>query len=170
MIRLDNFLEEDVYNNLYENIMSPDFPWYVTDGSVSTGEDVAWDHRDIFFNHLFIRSPAYVSPLYPIVAPIVEKLNPKAILNVRANLDIARSAHFEYGMHNDTNDMMTAVYYVNTNNGGTKFADGELIPSVANSIVIFDSNKMHTPVTATDVRRRVLINFNYIPYKDENDK
>ena len=58
-------------------------------------------------------------------------------------------------------DSLTAIYYINTCNGYTEFKTGEKVKSVSNRMVIFDSELEHQGVTATDDKRRVLINFNY---------
>ena len=57
--------------------------------------------------------------------------------------------------------MTTAIYYLNTNNGFTKFENGDKVNSVANRMVIFDSNLKHTGTSCTDAHARMLINFNY---------
>ena len=55
----------------------------------------------------------------------------------------------------------TSIFYVNTNNGYTKFEDGTKVESVANRMVTFPSNMKHTGTSCTDERIRVVINFNY---------
>ena len=54
----------------------------------------------------------------------------------------------------------TAVYYVNSNDGYTKF-EGNKIESVANRMIVFDSRINHTGTTCTNTKRRLVINFNY---------
>ena len=49
---------------------------------------------------------------------------------------------------------------MNTNDGYTEFENGHRVESVANRVVIFDSNIKHTGVSCTDEKRRVVINFN----------
>ena len=66
-----------------------------------------------------------------------------------------------YEYHNDVDDCITAIYYVNTNNGTTKFKSGKEVESVANRLVIFNSNELHAGSSCTDEHRRCLINFNY---------
>ena len=61
---------------------------------------------------------------------------------------------------------MTAVFYVNTNNGYTIFESGEKVSSVENRMVIFDSNILHTGTTCTDERVRCVLNFNYYEWKN----
>ena len=59
---------------------------------------------------------------------------------------------------------LTAIYYVNTNNGYTYFEDGQKVESVENRLVIMPSNLPHAGATCTDELRRVVINFNYLPF------
>ena len=55
----------------------------------------------------------------------------------------------------------TSIFYMNTNNGYTKFEDGTKIESVANRLVSFPSNMKHKGSSCTDEKIRVVINFNY---------
>jgi hypothetical protein len=66
-------------------------------------------------------------------------------------------------MHIDTGikGHKTAVFYVNTNNGGTIFLNGKKTNSVANRLVEFDSHQKHAAVDCTDEKVRVVVNFNY---------
>ena len=57
--------------------------------------------------------------------------------------------------------MKTSTYYINTNNGWTEFEDGGKVESVANRMLVFDSNLVHGGVSCTDEKTRILINFNY---------
>ena len=59
--------------------------------------------------------------------------------------------------------LKTAIYYVNTNNGYTKFKkNNKKIISEKNKLIIFDNDLEHTGSTCTDDRLRVVINFNYV--------
>ena len=70
--------------------------------------------------------------------------------------------HDKGGYHIDGYDCShTSIYYVNTNNGYTKFKKGGKVKSVENRMVIFDSDDWHQGFTCTDQQRRVLINFNF---------
>jgi hypothetical protein len=50
---------------------------------------------------------------------------------------------------------------VNSNDGYTKFETGEIVESVANRIVIFDSDVKHTGTTCTNALGRFVVNLNY---------
>ena len=54
-----------------------------------------------------------------------------------------------------------AVLYINSCDGYTKFEDGTKIDSIANRMLIFDGDTMHTSSTTTNEIARCNINFNY---------
>ena len=58
-------------------------------------------------------------------------------------------------------NVTTAILYINTNNGYTKFKKGGKVKSVANRVVIFDSNLEHMGYACTNEKRRIVVNFNY---------
>ena len=145
------------------------FPWYMGSGNVAgTGEDKG--HRDLYLYHTLFAIDAEPSPWWGLFNPLWNMLNPMAFVRVRCNLDIGRSVPHEHGFHNDYDNIVSAVYYVNDNNGATKFENGEVVRSKANRIVFFDSNLRHTTVVATDVRARILVNINYLPSEMEDLK
>ena len=53
------------------------------------------------------------------------------------------------------------IFYLNTNNGYTKFEDGTVVKSIANRLLTFPTLCKHTSSSCTDVEARVNINFNY---------
>ena len=55
----------------------------------------------------------------------------------------------------------TSIFYINTNDGYTKFEDGTKIESIANRMITFPANINHTGTSCTDEQTRVVINFNY---------
>ena len=50
---------------------------------------------------------------------------------------------------------------MNTNDGFTEFKNGDIIESIANRMVIFDSSLEHTGTSCTNKKRRIVLNFNY---------
>ena len=66
-------------------------------------------------------------------------------------------------MHRDIDDddsYSTAIFYLNTNNGGTRF-ENDFVQSVANRLVLFDGPLLHETVVQTDSNVRMLYNINY---------
>ena len=95
---------------------------------------------------------------------ILDYLNTKAIVRIKANLNHKENDINIHGYHTDFNyeNLKTAIYYVNTNNGFTIFKkDGKKILSQKNKIVIFDSNEQHSGTSCIDKPFRLAINFNY---------
>ena len=147
-------------------MMSHAFEWYWSDGQAEIPQ------TDRFmFNHLFYKCGTksgddYTgsgpnSNHYHLIEPCIRQLRAKTIRRIKANLTTKTTSHEEGGYHTDYSDIITAVYYINTNNGYTQFKDGTKVESVANRAVIFDSNLEHQGVGCTDEKRKVVINFNY---------
>ena len=68
----------------------------------------------------------------------------------------------EPSYHTDNSfNCTTAIFYLNTNNGYTKFKDGTKIESISNRAIYFDSDLMHFGSTCTDKDFRFVLNINY---------
>jgi hypothetical protein len=95
--------------------------------------------------------------------PFLDALEIRALMRMKANLNARSDKQIEHGFHVDYNGdgFSTAIYYVNTTNGYTKFIDGTIIEGLANRVIIFPGNMLHTGVKCTDEHARVVINFNY---------
>ena len=87
-------------------------------------------------------------------------------MRIKANLNEQTDEIIETGYHTDYEDsrLKSAVYFLNTCDGYCKVMNKKIY-SVENKIVIFNSNVLHTGSTTTNEKRRILINFIYIPNK-----
>ena len=135
-----------------------DFPWYYGD----ILEYPSDKEKDMFhFYHCFYEENN-PSIFFDLVKPCIPLLGAHNLLRVKANLQTRTLFNKNGGYHVDPwRDVTTAVYYVNTNNGWTHIKGHGKVKSVANRMVIFDSNLMHAGFTCTDEKRRVVVNFNY---------
>ena len=159
---IDNFLSSYQFKIVESAMMSPDFPWYFTDGITTIPEPQRYQFIHGFYSSPFI--PPYIhikSDRFFLLDLILQKLDVKKLTRIKANLNPRTLFNIKAGYHYDYKDIMTAVYYINTNNGWTQFKKGGKVKGVANRMVIFDSNLEHQGVTCTDEKRRVVINFNY---------
>ena len=156
---VDNFLSEDVFNPLYDLMSSYDFPWYYNDFIVDEDDNV----DDYQFTHTFINTTRDVvsTPYHNFLSPIIEKLDIKELIRVKANLNPRTSTHEEGGFHIDSDNITTSILYMNTNNGWTEFEGGDKIECVKNRLITFNSNLMHSGYTCTDQKIKMVINFNY---------
>ena len=90
-----------------------------------------------------------------------------SLIKIKSNLVTRTPTIVEHGYHIDLPDLKeyhntkTAILYMNTNNGYTKFEDGSIVESVENRLVVFDSRIKHSGTTCTDEKTRVVINFNF---------
>ena len=183
---VDNFLDQDEFDTLQTFILDFRFAWYYNDVivSFSDGESGKWDSpvrlqsaeedkNKFQFIHVFFTwdaSMAWSSQHFEILKPILEKINPISLCRIKANLLTKTPNIIESGFHVDMTgspeekikQCTISIFYVNTNNGYTKFEDGTKIESVANRIVTFPANMKHTGTSCTDEKRRVVINFNYL--------
>jgi hypothetical protein len=138
-----NFIENKrVFNELKSTLTGTNFPWYFC-GCVGSPEDT----KDFYFLHALYDSDKQLSDWFNKIT--------------RANLYTKHSAHENSTMHRDSPEPHTvALFYVNTCNGYTEFADGTKIKSEENKIVIFNGSNYHSSVTQTDTKQRICININ----------
>ena len=165
----DNFLDDEIFQQLKSAILSPIFDWnYVpmTDSIVEksnkfSGQFVhsAYENcvpRTTFFNNLL---------------STLSKLDAIAISRIKLNLQPRTSKIIKNTFHTDLDGTMnpitmstwtTSIFYMNTNNGYTEIEDSSIVESVANRMAIFSSDIKHRGTTCTDEQNRVVINFNFL--------
>ena len=152
---IDNFLEPKDLKKIQDLFLGRKIAWNCSDGIVLPGDGA------FQFFHVLYSNYAPASPFFNELAPIWQKIDPCSIVRSKANLTMKTVEHDKSAYHSDVDNCITAIYYVNTNNGYTEFQNGMKVDSIENRIVIFDSNEKHRAVTTTDTARRVVINFNY---------
>ena len=155
---IDNFLSEYHFNLLYSHFMGQDMAWFYQDGIVKDG-----DGGFQFTAAIFVDGKKF--DLFSFIEPCINRLGCNAVHRIKANLRprtlIHRRSQYHIDFAEAPHNLKTAIYYINTCNGYTKFKKGGKVKSVANRMVIFNHNMEHTGVSCTDKKRRVVINFNY---------
>ena len=163
---IDNFLSDYDFKSLTHILMGNDFPWY-WNGETLPSDDDYHNPNDYQFTHRIfdLSDGGILSDYYSLCDIIQQKLGVRKLSRIKMNLLPQTFFHRKGGMHTDLGGLpsiqKTAIFYLNTNNGWTEFKKGGKVKSVANRMVIFDSNLEHTGVSCTDENRRVLVNFNY---------
>ena len=152
---LDDFLDQKLFDQLEEQMMGMFFPWNYNEGIVLP------DDGKYQFTHCFYQEYEPRSQYWTLVQPVFKDLNASSIIRCKANLTTKTTEPVVNDYHTDFPNCITAILYMNTNNGCTIFRDGTKIHSKSNRLVVFDSNLQHAGVTCTDVNRRVVINFNF---------
>ena len=104
------------------------------------------------------------SPYFRGLLPILEKLNIKSLIRVKANLyPYSGETLHEHEMHIDYDfPHYSAILSLNTCDGYTKLEDGTKVESIANRMLIFDGNQKHCSTTTTSKFARINININYL--------
>lgn len=154
---IDEFLDSKDFEYIQNVLMGHEIEWFFS--SITTEKK----HLDEFqFCHIFYRD-GEPGKNYSLIAPLINKIDPFCVVSIKANL-LTKTNHIrEYSFHVDIDkkEVTTAVFYINTCNGYTLFRDGTKVNSVANRLLIFDAQELHTGSSCTDDSRRIVINLNY---------
>lgn len=158
---IDNFLDKESFEKIKNSIVNnPYFPWYFSEYTDYLNEKGLEKGKYI---HTFYHQNKPNSQHYDLLLPFIEKLNCTSIINIKLNSTNYATKIKEGTYHCDYNiKCKTAIYYLNTNDGYTKFQkDNKIIESIENRMVIFNSNLKHLGTNTTDSKRRLVLNFNY---------
>ena len=160
---IDNFLDEDSFEVLQQYFLSDTISWYL-------GNSITYDKQGIdqyqFVHTFFDVGKPYLNNWSNFLTPLFNKLQPKYILRVKANCRPRTTNAVLSNYHTDMDlHQQTAIFYLNTNNGYTKFQDNSLedVPSVANRLLTFYGGLKHCGASCTDQNTRIVLNINYIP-------
>ena len=160
----DNFLKQEDFDKIQQLMEEPSaFPWFYTDGIVSKDDVDKFQFVHVFYAN-FVPKSSFMKELNS----IMNIIQPFSIFKIKAKLLTITPEIVESGFHIDfrmaeekLKQWTTSIFYVNTNNGYTKFEDGTKVESVANRMVTFPANMKHCGTSCTNERNRIVINFNY---------
>jgi hypothetical protein len=165
IVIVDNFLEDSSFKSIYDLMMNDNFPWYYNNYVVFPNDN------HFQFTHVFFADNKVNSNYYNnfIVPYFLDRLNAFAVHAIKANLKLQTNEIVKYQLHTDysyedsgVENEITAIYYVNSNNGFTFFEDGTKIDSIENRLILFDGRIKHAGTSCTDQKTRCVINFNYV--------
>ena len=167
----DDFLEQKNFDTLRTIMMGSNLAWFFNDCIVSKDDILRFQ-----FTHSFFLDCNRNSEYFPILNPILSKIQPISIWRIKTNLLTKTPNIVKNQFHIDMEFIIseeklkqwtTSIFYINTNNGYTEFQDGRIamentkVKSVANRLVTFPANLRHRGTSCTDEKTRVVINFNY---------
>ena len=166
---IDDFLPDYYFKQLQSRLLGEYMPWFHNEYILPKhiGKNKKSQFMHIFYD---IRSEYNgETDCYSLVRDsfnlIRQKLNVTKLHRIKANLRhksfFNRSGggyHVDYA---DDPHKNTAIFYINTNNGYTKFKNNGKVKSVENRMVVFPSHLMHQGYTCSDKLKRVVVNFNY---------
>ena len=156
---IDDYLSEGIPNKLETTFLGRDFLWSFQP-SITNQQTT----NDCFFASVIWKQPeGIISRWFEHLVPIVEKLNYKALLRIKANMYPSTDTLQEHDSHIDfTFNNKSAIYFVNSNDGFTVLEDGTKIESVKNRFLLFDGSRQHHSTNCTNAQVRVTLNFNFL--------
>ena len=160
---IDDFLSPSDFEITQNFFQSNNFIWYYNEGIAKHKQGL---DQFQFVHPFFDISKPSQTDWSPFLQPILTKLNARYIFRIKANLRPRTTQGVLSEFHTDMNlNQQTAIFYLNTNNGYTKFKDETLddVPSVANRLITFFGHLEHCGCSATDCNNRIVLNINYIP-------
>ena len=155
---IDYFLSQYHFDSLYSYFMGEDMVWFYKNHIVKEGDGG-------FQFTASICGEGKKFDTFSFIEPCINRLGCNVLHRIKANLRPRTLLHRRSQYHTDvsgaSDNLKTAIYYINTCNGYTKFKKGGKVKSVANRMVIFNHSMEHAGVSCTDKKRRLVINFNY---------
>ena len=151
----------DIKDNLLDEKVIKDLEWCLLS---NTG--IAWFIKGSNFEHNFWSGIEYSNRYNDVCQAWIDMyVKPTALIKVRGKLYPKSKKIKEWKMNPDVHwkheNCMTSILHINTNNGYTKFENGEVVKSVRNRLVTFPAHLKHTGSTCTDKQYRCIINLNY---------
>ena len=160
---IDNFLDEDEFKVIQQYLTNDSFSWNLLPSIANNKQGL--DQYQFVHTFFDISKPS-LQNYSNFLTPLFNKLQAKYILRVKANCRPRTTQGVLSDYHVDMSlNQQTAIFYLNTNNGYTKFQDNSFpdVPSVANRLLTFYGGLKHCGCSATDSNYRILLNINYIP-------
>ena len=166
---IDDFISEDDLVKIEQNVLQAS----IFKAYESTAFQESDDVYDVMMNRVFF-SPFYDSRTKPICDqeylpyfyPIIDRIpDLKVLLRVSLNLTFATPEPnvSQFHIDNYIQNSFTNIFYLNSNNGGTKFEkSGDVVQSQRNRLVMFPSFLKHAAVNTTDTKLRWVLNINYV--------
>ncbi len=177
----DNCLPLNEFEEMQKQLLSSTFPYFYYKEivekekyNIKSPVKGYGDNKDVdvcqFVHLFFYHEQSIWSQYVDLIRPILNVINPRAWIRVKCNLGIKEQKHLVGGWHYDIlqqngkpyDDTITGVLHLNTNNGYTLMETGQKVESVANRLVLFPCNVLHTNITHTDIKARALLNFNFL--------
>ena len=161
----DNFLPDYHFKHMQSVLLGEYMPWYHNEYIINENQRGKYQFVHTFFGPNGYGYSQRYRDLEGTFNIILQRLNVKHLYRIKANLNLRSFFNRTGGYHVDGfNNQYTAIYYINTNNGCTKFKkNGRIkrVQSIENRMVVFPANIQHSGYTCTNKSRRVVINFNF---------
>ena len=158
----DDFLSSDHFELLNQIILQYDFFWS-WNSILYQGDFISDEKYNRQLVHWFYPKKGPFKDYYEVFKLIPDQLGAKEVIRMKLNCNYPTDEIMDHGFHIDTEeDSKTSIFYLNTNDGYTKFEDnGEIVKSVENRMITFDSSRRHSGSSCTDEYNRLVLNINW---------
>lgn len=154
---IDNFLQENNFLEIKEEIINSKFPLYCYESPTN------YNFRHSLYSHDQPQSPAYDYIFQTFFLKVFEESGYSMRSMFEANICCyPNNSELIFYDHKYTVDCKSAILHLNTCNGLTVFEDNIAVESIANRLILFDSKEICEVSTCTDENTRWVINLNYI--------
>ena len=187
MIKIINdFLPKPLFNYLLSVVEHDTLNWNWNDRNLQVNDTTPGGNEVKLGKTLFVDSQLSgmgkevydkeIMPLFGVFQSFIEehmqdRCKPTKMIRMKLNLYPNHGEKKKHGVHTDITQngmpdptIVTSVFNFHTCNGYTKILSPDkpetLVPSIANSIVIFDNPLPHAGVSQTDIDRRIVLNMN----------
>ena len=158
---IDNFLPDEVFKNIYENIMGSNIGWYFVPSVAEQKTDKKANDNYMHY-HVAYNNHTPVSTIYEVLLPLLQQLDIQALVRIIINQYPYTPKLKIHASHKDFDfKHKGAILYLNTCDGYT-YCQGQKVYSVANRVLLHDPSKEHHSSATTNAQRRVICNVNYI--------
>lgn len=156
---IDNFLEKENFKIIKEMLEHYNFGWYLSKG-VTHYTNPRKEHYN--FTHNFYVSNLIYSNYFDNLKPVLDKLDVKSLIRIKANLYPKTHKIVEHDFHTDFEFSHKAgLLMMNTNNAFTIMENNQKIETKENRMLLFDASKPHKSTTCTDENYKINLIFNY---------
>jgi len=173
---IDDFLEKEDLDYITNTFFPKDpnipntFAWNYHEGIVRDPElgPTGYEEHDWMYNRALYSSDNGLKfdKHYPVIKPLINKLNIKNLFDIRAILLVPTREHIYHEFHTDRKiPHKVALFYVTDNNGWTVLKDTAKVECIKNRMLIFDGSIEHHSVSSTD-NIRCAININFIDHEN----
>ena len=161
---IDNFLDEEYFQYLYEKITDQrNFGWQFQTQVATHDQREELSLHHYYFVHSLYYDYEVESEHYQDFHPLFRQLKVQFLHRARVLLYVNQGKQWIHDRHIDTPvTSNTALIYMNTNDGFTEFETGERVDSIKNRLLLFDGSVPHSSSTPTDCRERMLISVTYL--------
>ena len=171
---VDEYLDAESLCILQEEMTSDRFNWNLSTKVEDRALDMLFPNIALWnwqLCNVMYANGRPLTPEYDLILPLVNRIAPRALIRVKANLVPITETRKEYQFHTDLHPegfegAKTSIFYGNRNGGYTSIRDEITgfqrdVESRENRLLTFPQEVMHRGTSCTNTSNRIVINLNY---------